>query len=86
MTPAIVTDANDRIIMLSGSAGGAELVDYVAQTMIAVINGVSALAAIDAGHFRSPAHPTPNQPASSNLKPTAVSPIWRARSPNSDIA
>jgi gamma-glutamyltranspeptidase / glutathione hydrolase len=59
MAPIIVTDANDRVVILGGSAGGAEIVDYVAQTLIAIINGASALAAVDAGHVSVARSPYP---------------------------
>jgi len=57
MAPVIVTDAQDRVVILGGSAGGAEIVDYVAQTLVALVNGASAMAAVDVGHVsvaRSP--------------------------------
>jgi gamma-glutamyltranspeptidase / glutathione hydrolase len=59
MAPIIVTDANDRLVLLGGSAGGAEIVDYVAQALIAMINGASPLAALDAGHVSVARSPYP---------------------------
>jgi gamma-glutamyltranspeptidase/glutathione hydrolase len=61
MAPVIVTDETDKVAILGGSAGGGEIVDYVAQTLIALINGASPRAAVEAGHVsvaRSPYPPS----------------------------
>lgn len=50
MAPFIVTDRESQVVIVGGSAGGGEIVDYVAQSLIELVNGISPLAALDAGH------------------------------------
>jgi gamma-glutamyltranspeptidase / glutathione hydrolase len=49
MAPFIVTDG-ENLVIVGGSAGGGEIVDYVAQSLIELMNGITPLAALDAGH------------------------------------
>jgi gamma-glutamyltranspeptidase/glutathione hydrolase len=50
MAPFIVTDADNQLVIVGGSAGGGEIVDYVAQSLIEIAGGMSPLAALDAAH------------------------------------
>jgi gamma-glutamyltranspeptidase/glutathione hydrolase len=62
MAPVIVMDRTGRTILLGGSAGGGETVDYVAQALLELAYGASPIEALDSGHVstsRSPYSDTP---------------------------
>lgn len=60
MVPVIVTDKAGRTVLLGGSAGGGEIVDYVAQTLLTLIYGRSPLESLDAGHVSTARSPYPD--------------------------
>ncbi len=52
MAPTIVFDADGELRLVVGSPGGARIIDYVAQTLVAVLDwGMDIQSAIDLGHF-----------------------------------
>jgi len=50
MAPIIGTNSQNKIVIIGGSAGGGEIVDYVAQALLQILSGAPPLAALDAGH------------------------------------
>jgi gamma-glutamyltranspeptidase / glutathione hydrolase len=62
MAPIIAMDRAGKTAFLGGSAGGGEIVDYVAQAVLELAYGRSPLEALDAGHIstaKSPYSKTP---------------------------
>jgi gamma-glutamyltranspeptidase/glutathione hydrolase len=57
MAPVIATDRASRTILVGGSAGGGEIVDYVAQAILELIRGTPPLQALDAGHVSTARSP-----------------------------
>ncbi len=52
MSPFMVFDENDELMMVIGSPGGSRIINYVAKTMLAVLEwGLDIQAAIDLPHF-----------------------------------
>src|SRR5580704_4399009 len=62
MAPVIGMTANDHVMIVGGSAGGGEIVDYVAQALIQIIHGATPLAALDAGHVSTARAPYKDSP------------------------
>jgi gamma-glutamyltranspeptidase / glutathione hydrolase len=62
MAPVIAIDANRDTVLVGGSAGGGEIVDYVAQALVQMTHGRSALEALDAGHVSTARAPYPESP------------------------
>ena len=62
MAPIIAIDVNRDTVLVGGSAGGGEIVDYVAQALVQMTHGTSALEALDAGHVSSARAPYPESP------------------------
>jgi gamma-glutamyltranspeptidase/glutathione hydrolase len=60
MAPVIATDRAGRTILVGGSAGGGEIVDYVAQAVLELIHGTPPLQALDAGHVSTAPSPYSN--------------------------
>ena len=50
MAPVIALDAGGSVVLIGGSAGAGEIVDYVAQAVIALMAGESPAQALDGGH------------------------------------
>jgi gamma-glutamyltranspeptidase/glutathione hydrolase len=59
MAPIIGMDAERETVIVGGSAGGGEIVDYVAQALVQIGNGATALEALDAGHVSTAKAPYP---------------------------
>jgi gamma-glutamyltranspeptidase / glutathione hydrolase len=68
MVPVIVADKAGRTLLVGGSAGGAEIVDYVAQAVLELINEMSPLAALDAGHVSTARSPYSESPGRVELE------------------
>ena len=62
MAPVIGMNASNRVVIVGGSAGGGEIVDYVAQALIQIIHGATPLAALDAGHVSTARAPYKDSP------------------------
>ena len=62
MVPVLATNTAGQTSLLGGSAGGPEIVDYVAQAVLQITHGVSPLAALDAGHVSSALSPYGRSP------------------------
>ena len=61
MAPVIARDATASVVLVGGSAGAGEIVDYVAQAVIELLAGKAPAVALDDGHVstaRSPYQPT----------------------------
>jgi gamma-glutamyltranspeptidase/glutathione hydrolase len=50
MAPVIALDAGGSVVLIGGSAGAGEIVDYVSQAVIALMAGESPAQALDGGH------------------------------------
>lgn len=50
MAPVIALDAAGSVVLIGGSAGAGEIVDYVSQAVIALMAGESPALALDSGH------------------------------------
>jgi gamma-glutamyltranspeptidase/glutathione hydrolase len=50
MAPVIALDAGGSVVLIGGSAGAGEIVDYVAHAVIALMAGESPAQALDGGH------------------------------------
>ena len=50
MAPIIGVDGNARVVLIGGSAGGGEIVDYVAQAVLRLLVGEAPTEALDEGH------------------------------------
>jgi gamma-glutamyltranspeptidase/glutathione hydrolase len=50
MAPVIALDAGGSVVLIGGSAGAGEIVDYVSQAVIALMAGEAPAQALDAGH------------------------------------
>ena len=50
MAPVIALDAGGSVVLIGGSAGAGEIVDYVSQAVIALMAGESPTQALDVGH------------------------------------
>ncbi len=57
MAPIIGMDSAGKIVLVGGSAGGGEIVDYVAQALMQIVEGISPLAALDSGHVSAARSP-----------------------------
>jgi gamma-glutamyltranspeptidase / glutathione hydrolase len=57
MAPVIVMDRTAQTTLLGGSAGGGEIVDYVAQSLLELAYGRSPLEALDSGHVSTARSP-----------------------------
>jgi gamma-glutamyltranspeptidase/glutathione hydrolase len=57
MVPVIAIDGSGRTALLGGSAGGGEIVDFVAQVLLALTYGKQPLEALDAGHISTARSP-----------------------------
>jgi gamma-glutamyltranspeptidase/glutathione hydrolase len=59
MSPTVVFDANDRLVLVVGSPGGHAIINYVARVLLATLEWEMSLqAALDAAHFGSRNGPT----------------------------
>jgi gamma-glutamyltranspeptidase/glutathione hydrolase len=68
MVPVIVADKAGRTVLVGGSAGGGEIVDYVAQAVLELIQAISPLAALDAGHVSTARSPHSESPGRVELE------------------
>ena len=59
MAPIIGVEPGGKVVVVGGSAGGGEIVDYVAQALMQIIDGTSPLAALDSGHVSTARSPYP---------------------------
>jgi len=50
MAPVIALDASNSVVLIGGSAGAGEIVDYVSQAAIALLAGEPPSLALDEGH------------------------------------
>lgn len=50
MAPVIATDADGKVILIGGSAGAGEIVDYVAQAVFELLAGRAPAEVLDEGH------------------------------------
>jgi gamma-glutamyltranspeptidase/glutathione hydrolase len=50
MAPVMATDASGSVVLVGGSAGAGEIVDYVAQAVLELLDGQIPADALDAGH------------------------------------
>jgi gamma-glutamyltranspeptidase/glutathione hydrolase len=50
MAPVIATDAHGSVVLVGGSAGAGEIVDYVAQALLELLDGGMPAEALDEGH------------------------------------
>jgi gamma-glutamyltranspeptidase/glutathione hydrolase len=57
MAPIIGMDTNDRVMLIGGSAGAGEIVDYVAQTVLRLLAEQSPAEVIDEGHVSTAKSP-----------------------------
>ncbi len=60
MAPIIGTDASDRVMLIGGSAGAGEIVDYVAQSVLQLLAGQSPAGVLDEGHVSTARSPYPD--------------------------
>ncbi len=60
MAPFIVMEISGRPKIVGGAAGGGEIVDYVAQTLIELLHGKLPLIAVDGGHVSTAHAPYPS--------------------------
>ncbi len=59
MAPTMVFGPDRRLVMLVGSPGGSQIIGYVAQTLVGLIDwGQDPQAAVSAGHYGNPNGPT----------------------------
>jgi gamma-glutamyltranspeptidase/glutathione hydrolase len=62
MVPVIAMDKAGHTVLVGGSAGGGEIVDYVAQSVLELAYGMSPVEALDAGHVSSARAPYSERP------------------------
>jgi gamma-glutamyltranspeptidase/glutathione hydrolase len=60
MAPIIGTDANARVVLIGGSAGAGEIVDYVAQVVPRLLAGRTPAEVMDEGHVSTAKSPYPD--------------------------
>jgi gamma-glutamyltranspeptidase/glutathione hydrolase len=60
MAPVLATDSGGRTVLAGGSAGGGEIADYVAQSILQLTHGIAPLKALDAGHVSTSRAPYSN--------------------------
>ena len=60
MAPIIGTDANRHAVLIGGSAGAGEIVDYVAQAVMQLLAGRAPAEALDEGHVSTANAPYPD--------------------------
>jgi gamma-glutamyltranspeptidase/glutathione hydrolase len=60
MAPVIATDASGAVVLVGGSAGAGEIVDYVAQAMLELASGRAPAEALDDGHISTARAPYPD--------------------------
>ena len=68
MAPVIVLTKSGQTLMIGGSAGGGEIVDYVAQALLELTHGVLPLKALDTGHVSSAKAPYAGSPGRVELE------------------
>jgi gamma-glutamyltranspeptidase/glutathione hydrolase len=59
MAPVIATNARGSLVLTGGSAGAGEIVDYVAQAVLELLDGRMPLEALDEGHVSTARAPYP---------------------------
>jgi gamma-glutamyltranspeptidase/glutathione hydrolase len=60
MAPVIATDASGAVVLVGGSAGAGEIVDYVAQAVPELLSGRAPAEALDDGHISTARAPYPD--------------------------
>jgi gamma-glutamyltranspeptidase / glutathione hydrolase len=62
MAPVIATNASGTVVLVGGSAGAGEIVDYVAQAVLELLLGRAPAEALDDGHISTARAPYPDSP------------------------
>jgi gamma-glutamyltranspeptidase/glutathione hydrolase len=60
MAPVMAVDRAGHTVLVGGSAGGGEIVDYVAQAILQITHGITPLEALDTGHVSTSRAPYSN--------------------------
>ena len=69
MAPVIALDARGSVVLIGGSAGAGEIVDYVAQAVIALLAGEPPAQALDDGHIATARAPYKDTAGEVELEP-----------------
>ena len=69
MAPVIALDASNSVVLIGGSAGAGEIVDYVSQAVIALMGGEPPALALDEGHVSTARAAYANTPGEVELEP-----------------